>query len=509
MIKEVMIASFVLLIYLVIVETIWLKQLITEKSMNTKNVSVEPKCDKPQSVCDNQQNDTDYEPLRFVIEIPKKAGKGEDAPPLLMDLNLSEEYPASTKSELLGVFDGMGGAGSESVLLEDGTQRTNAYVGSRTTRQLVERFFCTLKTTGGDIAQQLKTWIQYGLRKRSAELEANGVTTKPRLKSTMHKKLPTTMALSLYRYPEDDDKVHVTTLWAGDSRCFALSPQKGLLQLTKDDNGIEDPLLALSQAPPMHNSISASAEFKINRMDYEMELPLMLFVASDGMFDYFPSPILIEYFILETLQGSSDVVEWKNRLQGVFDIWKQDDVSMAMTLPGFKSFNEAKNVFGGRYEWLKSNYGDLIEKAKQCTRVLKREKELYAQIAEYNANKEGIDHTIGTIESELELLLRKMEELHKLIDGYRGRIVDKKFERASKESEKGPWDEKIAAARQSIQELKRGDLLDELWKEAVRTWEGYQASYKEMLNRQLNEEQSASGEAAPTETGEQDIYNTN
>ena len=448
MINSVMIACAVLLIYMAIVETIWLKQFITVTKMENKVLPNESECVAPQHIGECQQQESALEPLRLVIEIPKMADHGEDAPPLLMDLNVLAEDPDQAKSVLLGVFDGMGGAGSELVTLDNGTQRTNAYVGSRTTRQLVEQFFSALETPCDDVAQQLKTWLQNGLRKKNLELEANGSSTKTRLTSTMHKKLPTTMALLWYR-TGDEDRLQVTTLWAGDSRCYALSPQNGLLQLTKDDNGADNALLALAQAPPMNNSISASADFTINRKDYELERSSILFTASDGVFDYFPSPIVVEYMIVKTLQESNDMADWKCQLQAVLDTWKQDDVSMAMALPGFKNFNEAKEAFACRYEWLKMNFGTMIEKAEECTSILKKEKALNAKIDELCS---------------------------------------------CKENEMKQWDKKIAEVEQSIRELKGGVVLGELRKESVRTWKDYQSSYESMIHEQPIEVLPSSGE---------------
>ena len=231
------------------------------------------------------------------------------------------------------------------------------------------------------------------------------------------------MALLWYRYTPGHDLLQLTTLWAGDSRCYALSPQKGLLQLTKDDNGTDDAMLALMQSPQMTNSISASHEFKINRRDYEMGMPCMLFAASDGVFDYLPSPLLVEYNILNTLQLSSSVAEWRNRLQVILDVWKQDDVSMALDLPGFKDFDEVKRAFSPRYELLKTNYKDVVEKADECTQVLLQKKKMQEEIVKYKEQKQTIDVGIQTIETEIVILSQKMEVIKKLINDYKQQIA--------------------------------------------------------------------------------------
>lgn len=519
MIIGLMMFCIVLLIYSAIVGTVLLKQFKTNKKMEEQkekneeqNLPVEPTgtTDVSQPAGDDQKNGMVDEPLHFVIEIPKKVDNGEDAPPLLMDLESSPE----TTSVLLGVFDGMGGAGSQKITFPDGTEKTNAYVGSRTTRQLVKQFFGSLKVTDDTVVEQeLKVCVQNGLKEKNKELEKSGCLRPSKIVSSLHKKLPTTMALLWYRYTIGHDTLQLTTLWAGDSRCYALLPQKGLLQLTKDDNGAEDAMQALRIAPQMTNSISASHDFIVNRRDYEMEMPCMLFTASDGVFDYFPSPILVEYNILNTMQLSSSVTEWKNRLQMILDVWKQDDVSMALDLPGFKDFDVVKKAFLSRHEMLKSEYKDMTEKADECTQVLLKKKKMKEKIANYTQQKQTIEVSIQTIESDLGALAQKMGEIQRLINDYKEQIeqlkakiqseesntlvYEKEMEeklsaKDAKEGEKAPCEEKLAEIERSIRELNYDTLLNELRQKAVQTWNGFKASYEEMLNRMQNDEQSIS-----------------
>lgn len=63
----------------------------------------------------------------------KKEGRGEDSDPILYKNN---------ESVLIGVFDGMGGAGGvecESDFTRDGIRKTKAYVGSRIVRDAIEK----------------------------------------------------------------------------------------------------------------------------------------------------------------------------------------------------------------------------------------------------------------------------------------------------------------------------------------------------------------------------------
>lgn len=422
---------FLLLVYSTILVTIIYIRLIKDKKMVEEQVNDEQTVqeetkivsDSAQLIENEQQNNLNNEPLRFIIDIPKSVDNGEDAPPLIKDLKPSTtEDLQESSSVLLGVFDGMGGAGSKKITIDDkGTQKTNAYIGSRTTRQLIDDFFNNLRSSGDNIEQQLKEYIQNGLKEKSNYLEKAYPQPASKLVSSLHKKLPTTMALAWYHFADKSKTIQLTTLWAGDSRCYALSPQKGLLQLTMDDNGIEDALVALRESPQMTNNISASQDFRINRRDYVINIPTMIFTASDGVFDYLYTPILLEYNILNTLMLSNSVSEWGDRLRAILDEWKQDDVSMALDLPGFKNFEEVKDAFSCRYKWLKSNYEAMTQKAEECSTILLKVKAL---------------------------------------------------------------NEQIAMANKAIQDLNLDQLIGELKEESDSTWQGYKSSYEEMLNCQ-------------------------
>lgn len=433
----VIIFFFLLLVYSAIVETMILIRLIIDKknkkmSKELKNeeqfvqMGTSDNLDASPSADNIPQDSISNEPLRFEINIPKSVDNGEDAPPLIKDLKSSTtEDLQESSSVLLGVFDGMGGAGSKKITIDEkGTQKTNAYIGSRTARQLIDEFFNNPRSSSDNIEQQLKEFIQNGLKEKSDYLEKNYPQPASKLVSSLHKKLPTTMALAWYHFTDNSNSIQLTTLWAGDSRCYALSPQKGLLQLTMDDNGIEDALVALRESPQMTNNISASQDFRINRRDYVINIPTAIFTASDGVFDYLYTPILLEYNILNTLMLSNSVSEWGDRLRAILDEWKQDDVSMALDLPGFKNFKEVKDLFSSRYEWLKSNYEMITKKAEECSVILLKVKAL---------------------------------------------------------------NEQIAVANKAIQDLHLDQLIGELKEESDSTWQGYKSSYEEMLNCQQKE----------------------
>lgn len=470
-------------------------QIIPTEVENTPEVA--------QPVDEDAQAPVSDEPLRFVIDIPKSVDNGEDAPPLVMDLNRSLEGSPETTSVLLGVFDGMGGAGSQKVTLADGTQKTNAYVASRATRRLVEQFFSTWNISGDDLEQALKICIQNGLKEKDKELQAYAPTQPSRFISTLHKKLPTTMSLAWFQNMADNGKIKLIALWAGDSRSYVLMPQKGLLQLTQDDNGVTDALEALRQAPKMNNTISASQDFAIRRKDYELDKPCMVFTASDGVFDYFPSPLLLEYYILNSLEESICIAEWRDHLREILYLWKHDDVSMALDLVGFNDFNEVKKAYLNRLEYLKATYGNILAMSDRYAQVLDEEKRLNGLIAEYNREKSQIEFSVKSIDDELSALMQKLEAIRLQITQLEADIQSKKgvsisytseisclaSQKDTKEEEKAPLNEKIIDAQKALEGLDIRRKLDELWAEAIKTWADYKGSYEEMLNKEPHREE--------------------
>ena len=121
-------------------------------------------------------------------------------------------------------------------------------------------------------------------------------------------------------------------------------------------------------------------------------------------------------------------------MQVILDVWKQDDVSMALDLPGFKDFDEVKRAFSPRYELLKTNYKDVVEKADECTQVLLQKKKMQEEIVKYKEQKQTIDVGIQTIETEIVILSQKMEVIKKLINDYKQQIAQLEARLRSEES---------------------------------------------------------------------------
>jgi serine/threonine protein phosphatase PrpC len=115
---------------------------------------------------------------------------GEDAEPIL---HLITEQNSETG--LLGVCDGLGGAGGTKYTQEDGTVYTGAYIASRRVREIVKQHFDTLLENNPPLTEKvpcntLKRALVTGLQETFEKLDA----PPSRIKSTMIQRLPTTTA---------------------------------------------------------------------------------------------------------------------------------------------------------------------------------------------------------------------------------------------------------------------------------------------------------------------------
>jgi serine/threonine protein phosphatase PrpC len=167
-----------------------------------------------------------------------------------------------TNSGLIGVFDGLGGAGGATYPGADGTSHTGAFYASRLARSVVSSFFESLKTERIDFNLsetpiKLRATVKEAFANKIAELD----TTASKIKSNLIRRLPTTMATIYFEKLKEDerkpDNVHSPSaihsvfstqsqsppkatyrcniMWAGDSRCFLLNASRALQQLTEDD----------------------------------------------------------------------------------------------------------------------------------------------------------------------------------------------------------------------------------------------------------------------------------
>jgi Protein phosphatase 2C len=262
-------------------------------------------------------------PISFRFNLHKVAGQGEDADPILR---------VGPDLGLVGVFDGMGGAGGTVYETPDGP-RSGAYIGARVARDAVERRMLELigpawildgTATADELAMSLRT----ALAERLAELNAPASA----LRSKLVRALPTTMALlALQRTETGGSSWACHAFWAGDSRAYVLHPEHGISQLTTDDlRSGGDALHNLTDDSPTSNTISADTEFTVRHRQVELVAPFIAVAATDGCFHYLRSPMHFEDLLLSTLLDAKDADEWQAGLEARIAAVTGDDAAMAL-----------------------------------------------------------------------------------------------------------------------------------------------------------------------------------
>lgn len=181
--------------------------------------------------------------------------------------------------------------------------------------------------------EELVKFIQKGLTKTKNQFQLSNGKYKNQLL------LPTTLA-SL-RYTTVNNKINVEALWAGDSRCYALS-KEGLFQLSMDDEDASGAITNLFYEGNLNT--------KLNYKKYELPQPCILFVVSDGFFDPFETyeNLGLESLLFDCLNKSTTLEEFKLNLISKPNQIHADDATIAFTAIGFKDFSTMKNHFQSR-----------------------------------------------------------------------------------------------------------------------------------------------------------------
>ncbi|MCW2615843.1 MAG: hypothetical protein JWN08_2837 [Frankiales bacterium] len=261
--------------------------------------------------------------LSFGFNVGKIEGHGEDSDPILRH---------GRELGLVGVFDGMGGAGGTVYETPDGP-RTGAYLASRLARDVVEQRMLHLldpewNLDGPAVAHDLQAAVRDALAAHLAELKA----PPSGLRSRLLRALPTTMALvALQRLQPDGDRWAAHLLWAGDSRAYALLPSTGVQQLTVDDiRDHGDAMANLREDSVVSNAMSADTDFVVHHRQVELTAPFLVVAATDGCFGYVPSPMHFEHLLLTALADASSTDGWSAAIQRTVRAVTGDDAAMAV-----------------------------------------------------------------------------------------------------------------------------------------------------------------------------------
>jgi serine/threonine protein phosphatase PrpC len=275
----------------------------------------------------------------------KRQGLGEDAEPTFL-------HHLPSRRGVLGVYDGLGGAGARHAgHSRDGRQISHAFIAARLAHLTVQSWFATSVVTGDPGPT---------LSERLAEVFAGARSAaRNKLFGTLRRDFPTTLAI--IEYQESRQSVEVTASWAGDSRCYLLTGECGLQQLSRDDSDVQDVLELLIADQPMTNVVSASGDFTIHHRKFSpFSLPCVLVCATDGFFGYVAAPALFEHVLLSELDRAENGSQWARNLAVRVRGYTGDDASLVLVALGFGSFKRMREGFTRRLRELEVEHAEVL-----------------------------------------------------------------------------------------------------------------------------------------------------
>lgn len=331
----------------------------------------------------------------------KKEGWGEDSNPILFTNN---------DSILIGVFDGMGGAGGAECVSDfshEGINKTQAYVGSRIIRDAIEK---AIKENpeillSHNLSKELENIIKCRF---SIEREKYPSKPKSALRSALIKEYPTTLAITCVNHTTAG--YIIDSLWAGDSRNY-IWLKDGLFQISIDDlKGNLDPMQNLREDAPISNCVQANAPFTINHnlINIEEKEKFVAISATDGCFGYYPSPMDFESAIYYALRASNTIQDFKEHLRTAFERVTADDFSFAFAPVGFKDFFDLKKHFSTPSKLLATYFDKRKDYERKERRVNKKIAKLRKNLSKH---KNKVDEKMMALWPEYKHNYLKFTEL--------------------------------------------------------------------------------------------------
>lgn len=278
--------------------------------------------------------------------------------------NLGEDkYAYSFTDEQIGyiaVYDGCGGMGAKKYSILN--NRTGARIASGYAGYIVDEFYeKNLFSFDGSDAVKLHEVLSRNFKKFNLYLKEYNKSNK--ISGSLFKSIPTTASIIAIK-SADSESIECEYIWAGDSRGYILD-EKGICQITSDDTDTEeDAFTSLISDARMSNIINADSEFYLNEKIITVQLPAIIISATDGSFAYFNTPMEFEYAVLKSLDKAKNISQWKNNIIDYISQYSGDDFSMVIAVYGFDDFNQIKNYFSDRLNYLYETFIKLSENAE-------------------------------------------------------------------------------------------------------------------------------------------------
>jgi serine/threonine protein phosphatase PrpC len=263
---------------------------------------------------------------------------------------------------ILAAYDGCGGLGSKRY--ERYGFKTGAYIASRTVGHAVFQWFMDFSMNGGrinentilQIKEELFQEILAGLAKVKTEESFGASQLK---KGDLVRELPTTISTILFDAVQNG--INTAFIWAGDSRGYILTAEGGLAQISTDDlTGDHDAYENLYADGRLSNVVAADGKYHLNHKILSITTPFMAITATDGCFGYFKTPMEFEYILLSALLNAQSPLEWKQGIEEAIRKVARDDFSLCFATFGYEEFQEIKNSFYQRGNYLYNKYISML-----------------------------------------------------------------------------------------------------------------------------------------------------
>lgn len=303
-----------------------------------------------------------------------------------------DSEPVSNDKFLI-VCDGLGGDGSSKHKVKDDPNalEKSAYLGSREVSRLCQAFFIShydALVNPAELSEaisQLKSTIitglnEYLINNPKADENKGGMV------------FPTTLASAVFR--ECDDHIELTAIWAGDSRVYAFDEKKGLQQLSVDD--VEGEFDAcFGKDCRMKNCISQDNDFNINFAQYSLPPKSIVFVCSDGCFDFLPSPIHFEKQVMLGLYDLGSIGTSESKLKvSIEKIGAGDDCTIAGFVSGFQQEEQKEFERIIKSRW--ANIGPMIDGFDEAKKGNSVSDDVRKEIRALNSENKVLTQTIIT-----------------------------------------------------------------------------------------------------------------
>lgn len=332
----------------------------------------------------------------FYAYIPL-VGQDQDAPPVAND-------------KFLVVCDGLGAAGSAKHLEKrTGEKKASAYWGSRILSATCVDFFnenydaLLSKESIPECLEELKNRINKNFTQSLSQY--------PKVDDSRGGLVfPTTLAAIVYK--EESDGVRATVIWSGDSRAYMFSESGFLQQLSRDDvYGELD--ACFGKDCRMSNCISQDEPFCINYASYKLPKQSVIFVCSDGCFDFTKSPMHFEREMLKALFDAKKIEfdDLKSSFEKVLkDMNCGDDCTLSGVVFNYSSDDIKGFIKNNRIESLKSLILE-FRNAEQEYEKLTNEKK--TEIRTLTSENKRLNQEVATQQRNLLLTIFKEEICNK------------------------------------------------------------------------------------------------